>query len=69
MTPVVKEQILTVCDTCKTNMFDINAVIHIAYNNDWCELAAWLSDQANHKEYCRFIFIGEAIDQKELKQP
>ena len=69
MTPIVKEQILKVRSTCETNMFDVNAVIHSAYNNDWYELAAWLSDQANHKEYCRFIFIGEVIGQKEPKQP
>lgn len=64
MTPIVKEQILKVRDTCETNMFDVNAVIRIAYSNDWYELVAWLSDQANHKEYYRFILTGEAIGQK-----
>lgn len=64
MTPIVKEQILKVRSTCETNMFDVNAVMRIAYDNDWYELVAWLSDQANHKEYCRFIFTGEAVRQK-----
>lgn len=27
MTPIVKEQILKVRNTCETNMFDVNAVI------------------------------------------
>lgn len=69
MTPIVKEQILKVRDTCETNMFDVGAVMRIAYDNGWHELVSWLSDQANHKEYCRFIFTGEAIGQKEPKQP
>lgn len=69
MTPIIKEQILKVRDTCGTNMFDVNAVIHIAYDNNWYELAAWLSVQANHKAYCRFIFTGEAIDPKRPKRP
>lgn len=61
MTPIVKEQILKVRDTCEVNMFDVNAVMRIAYDNGWYELATWLSDQANHKKYCRFIFNGEVI--------
>lgn len=59
MKQTVKEQILKVRSTCETNMFDVDAVMRIAYDNGWYELVSWLSDAANRKEYCRFIFTGE----------
>lgn len=60
MEQTVKEQILKVRGTAETNMFDVNAVMRIAYGNNWHELVSWLSDEANRKEYCQFIFTGGA---------
>lgn len=58
MKQTVKEQILKVRSTCETNMFDVGAVMRIAYDNNWYELVSWLSDKTNRREYCRFIFTG-----------
>ncbi len=58
MTRIVFEQITKVRNTGETNMFDVNGVIRVAYDNDWYELVNWLSDRANHKEYSRLIFSG-----------
>lgn len=58
MKQTVKEQILKVRSTRETNMFDVGAVMRIAYDNNWYELVSWLSDEANRREYCRFIFTG-----------
>lgn len=60
MKQTVKEQILKVRSTSEANMFDVDAVMRIAYDNGWYELVSWLSDEANRKEYCRFIFTGGA---------
>lgn len=60
MKQTVKEQILKVRNTHETNMLDVGAVMRIAHDNDWYELVSWLSDATNRKEYCRFIFGGDA---------
>lgn len=53
----VREQILAVRDTGRTNMFDVNAVQRIAFELDLYELVAWIED--NKKEYTSFILYGE----------
>lgn len=60
MKQTVKEQILKVRGTAETNMFDVDAVMRIAYDNNWYELVSWLSDEENRKEYCQFIFTDGA---------
>lgn len=53
----VREQILAVRTTGKTNMFDVRAVLDIALFLGFDELAEYLP---GHKaEYCRFILTGE----------
>lgn len=59
MRKIIFEQITKVRDTGKTNMFDVNAVMRIAFDNDWYELTDWLSDRSNRKEYTDLIFIGK----------
>lgn len=58
MTETIKEQILTICDTGLTNMFDVNTVQRLAYERDFYELVVYLEE--NRKEYVHFILTGEA---------
>lgn len=60
MKQIVKEQILKVCDTRETNMFDLGMVMQLANREGWFELVVYLSDSGNHKEYSHFILTGEA---------
>ena len=53
----IREQILAVRDTGRTNMFDINAVQCIAYEMDLFDLVCWLEE--NKPAYVRFILTGE----------
>jgi hypothetical protein len=57
VTEKVKEQILAVRDTGRTNMFDTNAVKSIALEMDFFELADFL--ETERKAYARFILTGE----------
>jgi hypothetical protein len=53
----VKEQILAVCDTGLTNMFDTRAVQRIAFEMVFFELFTFLEE---HKDkYVRFNISGE----------
>lgn len=67
MTSKVREQILKVRDSGRTNMLDINGVQVVA--NDLClfELVVYLTERENRKEYSHFIFTGEAniVDEEE----
>lgn len=53
----IKEQILAVRNTGRTNMFDVNAVQRIAFEMDFYELVAWIED--HKKEYSSFILHGD----------
>jgi hypothetical protein len=57
MNEKIKEQILIVRDTGKTNMFDTTAVQRIAYELDLFELVLFIEE--HKKEYVHFIFTGE----------
>ena len=57
MSEKVKEQILAVRETGLTNMFDLNAVLRIAYDMDFFELVNFIEE--NKPAYVRFILIGE----------
>ena len=57
MNETVKKQILAVRDTGLTNMFDVSAVQHIAYDMDFFELVCFLEDEK--AAYVRFILTGE----------
>ena len=57
MDQIIKEQILAIRDTGRTNMFDVNMVLRMAFERDFHELVCWLED---HKiEYVTFIMYGE----------
>jgi hypothetical protein len=58
-TEKIKLQILEIrkSENCP-NMFDVNAVQRLAFENDFYELAEYLID--NKREYCSFILTGKA---------
>lgn len=56
LTDRIKDQILKVRDTGKSNMFDIPAVQRIAYDLECFDLVIFLED--HRKEYVDFIMTG-----------
>ena len=52
----VKEQILAVRDTGLMNMFDVEGVQRVAFDNDYYELICFIEE--NNKEYVNFILHG-----------
>lgn len=61
MNDKIKEQILAVRDTGLTNMFDVAAVQHIAYDMAFFDLVCWIED--HKKEYSRFILYGDKVSE------
>ena len=57
MTEKVKEQILAIRDTGRTNMFDLNAVQRLANDRGMYELVIFIEE--NRASYVRFILTGE----------
>lgn len=58
MDNIIKEQIITVRDTSLTNMFDLRNVKFIAEELKLNELAAYISNTDNEKEYISVIING-----------
>ena len=58
MTEKIREQILAVRETGRTNMFDIPMVQYIANEMRFYELVIFLEEHRN--EYVHFILTGEA---------
>lgn len=58
MTDTVKEQILEIRGTSKTNMFDWKTVQAIANRRGFYELVIYLEE--HRKEYANFILTGNA---------
>ena len=54
----IREQILAVRQTSRTNMFDIIMVQRIAHEMRFYELVIFLEE--HRSEYVRFILTGEA---------
>ena len=52
----VKEQILAVRDTGLVNMFDVEGVQRVAFDNDYYELVCFIEE--NKKDYVKFILHG-----------
>ena len=52
----VKEQILAVRDTGLVNMFDVEGVQRVAFDNDYYELVCFIEE--NKKDYVNFILYG-----------
>ena len=57
MNEKVKEQILSICSTGLTNMFDVQRVYQLAKNMGYYDLVLFL--QYNRAEYVHFILTGE----------
>ena len=58
MTEKIKEQILNIRATGKTNMFDITMVQYLANGYGYYELVVYLEE--HRSEYVHFILTGEA---------
>ena len=59
ITDTLKEQILAVRDTGRTNMFDIFCVQRVAYEMELYELVEFLEDRTNRAAYTNFILHGK----------
>jgi len=59
MSETVKEQILAVRETGRTNMFDVRMVVQIAIELGYDDLVEFLMTRTNRKIYCHFILTGE----------
>ena len=59
MTEIIREQILAVRATGKTNMFDIKAVFELAVQMDFAELADFIF--MDTKAYSHFILTGKTL--------
>lgn len=57
MTDIVREQILAIRDSGRTNMFDTNVVQRLAYENGYYELVCYIEE--HRREYVHFIITGE----------
>lgn len=58
MTKKIKEQILLIRDSGKTNMFDTHMVQRLAFDQNFYELVNFIEE--DRKAYARFIMTGEA---------
>lgn len=56
---IIKDQILLVRSTGKTNMFDRKGVMRVALETNLYELIIYLSDEDNAKAYFDFILYGD----------
>ena len=59
MTDKFIEDILTVRDSGRTNMFDIYGVQRVAYELELFDLVLYLEEEDNWGEYTHFIITGE----------
>ena len=59
MTEKIKEQILAVRATAKTNMLDAQTVQRIAFDSGYYELVNYI--ETDVKAYSHFIFTGESL--------
>lgn len=59
ITDKIFEQILEVRNTGETNMFDIRAVMRVAYDLELYELVNFLTDKKNKDIYFQFILSGK----------
>lgn len=57
MTEKIKEQILAIRDTGKTNMLDTNYVQRLAFESHYYELVCFIEE--DRAAYVKFILYGE----------
>lgn len=58
MTEKIREQIMSIRDSGRTNLLDITQVQRLAFEQDFHELVIYLEE--NRNEYIRFILFGDA---------
>lgn len=58
----IKEQILAVRETGRTNMFDTRAVQRIAFDSGYYELVNFIEE--NKQCYCEFITTGKFKEER-----
>ena len=58
LSDLLADEIRCVRDTGRTDMSDINAVMHKADELELYHLAVWLDDKENHKAYVNFMITG-----------
>ena len=56
----IRQQILAIRDTGRTNMLDTNTVQHIANEMGFYELVIFIEE--HKKDYVNFIFYGDGED-------
>ena len=54
----IYDQITTIKNSGKTNMFDVTAVMRIAYNMEYYDLVTWLSEPFNNIIYYKGVVNG-----------
>lgn len=59
ITKKIREQILVVRKTGRTNMFDIPSVMRVAYELELFDLVSFLTVSTNQSEYCDLIVHGD----------
>lgn len=59
MTESIRQQVLQVRKTGRTNMFDIRMVVQVATELRCDELVEFLKTRANREVYAHFILTGE----------
>ncbi|WP_108775591.1 DUF5049 domain-containing protein [Lactimicrobium massiliense] len=57
MTEEIKQEILAIRDTGRTNMLDVPTVQRIAYELEYFDLVMFIEE--HRKDYIHFIFTGE----------
>ena len=57
VTDTIKEQILAIRDTGRTNMFAIDVVQRLAYDSGYYELVMFIEDEP--AAYVKFIMTGD----------
>ena len=57
MTDTIREQILAIRDSGRTNMLDTHVVQRIAYENGYYELVCYIEEYK--RDYVQFILNGE----------
>ena len=57
MTDTIREQILAIRDSGRTNMLDTHVVQRIAYENRYYELVCYIEEYK--RDYVQFILNGE----------
>lgn len=57
MTEKIREQIMSIRDSGRTNLLDITQVQRLAFEQDFHELVIFIEE--NRREYIRFIIYGD----------